>query len=344
MILNRILTKWLTTITLGLLCASACSSQSSSWHDPSNHRVRFVTVENGVRLEVLDWGGSGRNVILLAGSGNTAHVYDDFAPKLVGFCHVYGITRRGFGVSSHPKTGYSEQRLADDVVQVIDSLKIASPVLIGHSMAGGEITLVARQHPDRLLGLVYLEAVRDPTRDYSQISKELQAAHLHPVTPSEPKDKSFAAFREWQLQRDGFAFPESELRNSYLTNPDGTMGKFGTSDAVFDALGDSAQKRNYSSVHVPILAIVSLPESSAQIISRNYQFNETDQRAPVEDAYTKVVDYIRVDEKSVQNARAPVRIVELPGSDHYVYLATPDAVLREVQAFLKGLPSSANTK
>ena len=149
---------------------------------------------------MLDWGGLGRNVILLAGSGNTAHVYDDFATKLVGFCHVYGITRRGFGASSHPETGYSEERLADDVVQVVDSLKIASPVLIGHSMAGGEITLVAGQHPDRLLGLVYLEAVRDPTRDYSQISKELQAAHLHPVTPSEPKDKSFAAFREWQLQ------------------------------------------------------------------------------------------------------------------------------------------------
>jgi hypothetical protein len=39
-----------------------------------------------------------------------------------------------------------------------------------------------------------------------------------------------------------------------------------------------------------------------------------------------------------------VRIVELPGSDHYVYLATPDAVLREVRAFLVGLPSSPNTK
>ena len=66
------------------------------------------------------------------------------------------------------------------MVQVIDSLKIASPVLIGHSMAGGEITLVAGQHPDRLLGLVYLEALRDPTRDYSQISKELQAGASAP--------------------------------------------------------------------------------------------------------------------------------------------------------------------
>ena len=47
-----------------------------------HHRVQFVTVEDGVRLEVLDWGGVGPNMVLLAGSGNTAHVYDDFAPKL----------------------------------------------------------------------------------------------------------------------------------------------------------------------------------------------------------------------------------------------------------------------
>lgn len=62
----------------------ACTHSPASWHDPSNHTVQFVTVENGVRLEVLDWGGSGRAIVLLAGSGNTAHVYDDFAPKLSG--------------------------------------------------------------------------------------------------------------------------------------------------------------------------------------------------------------------------------------------------------------------
>lgn len=117
------------------------------------------------------------------------------------------------------------------------------------------------------------------------------------------------------------------------------MGRYTTPESVFDVLGQPPRKRNYSCIRVPILAMVSLPKSAAEIISRNYQFNETDQRAPVEDAFTKVVAYIRVDEKSIQNARAPVRVVELPGSDHYVYLATPDDVLREVRAFLIGLPS-----
>ena len=54
-------------------------NESASWQDPSKHRVQFVTVEDGVRLEVLDWGGSGRSIVLLAGLGFSAHVFDGFA-------------------------------------------------------------------------------------------------------------------------------------------------------------------------------------------------------------------------------------------------------------------------
>ena len=120
------------------LVTSACGERSATWHDPSKHQVRFVPVDDDVRLELLDWGGSGRPVVLLAGLGNTAHIFDGFADKLSGPYHVYGITRRGFGASGHPNDGYDEQRLADDVLSVLDSLKIAEPVLVGHSIAGDE--------------------------------------------------------------------------------------------------------------------------------------------------------------------------------------------------------------
>src|SRR2546425_9052440 len=91
---------YLLLIVLVFLVATACGQEPVTWQDPSKHLVRFVTVEEGVRLEVLDWGGSGRPIVLLAGSGKTAHVFDDFAPKLTDCCHVYGIHRRGYGASS----------------------------------------------------------------------------------------------------------------------------------------------------------------------------------------------------------------------------------------------------
>jgi hypothetical protein len=82
----------LLVVSAAIMHGQACAP----WHDPSAHKVQFVTIRDGVRLEVLDWGGSGRPVVLLAGY-STAHVYDELAPKLTDSAHVYGITRRGLG-------------------------------------------------------------------------------------------------------------------------------------------------------------------------------------------------------------------------------------------------------
>jgi len=134
------------------------AQQPARWHDPSPHKIQFVTVDDNVKLEVLDWGGSGRSLVLLAGLGNTAHVFDDFAPKLTSAYHVVGITRRGYGASSVPDSGYSADRLGDDVLAVLDALKLNRPVLVGHSIAEEELSSVGTRHPDRVAGLIYLDA------------------------------------------------------------------------------------------------------------------------------------------------------------------------------------------
>src|ERR1700734_2857811 len=117
--------KLCSAVPILLFCSvsGALSGQSSpTWHDPSPHKIQFVTVDTNVKLEVLDWGGPGRPIILLAGEGGTAHVFDEFAPKLTSEDHVYAITRRGYGASSHPATGYAADRLGDDVLAVMDAL------------------------------------------------------------------------------------------------------------------------------------------------------------------------------------------------------------------------------
>jgi len=144
-----------------LFAPNLAAQQTGEWHDPSPHTVQFVTVDTDVKLEVLDWGGAGRALVLLAGLGNTAHVFDDFAPKLTGSYHVYGITRRGFGASSSPAphdNNYSADRLGDDVLAVLDALKLDRPILVGHSIAGEELSSIGSRHPARVAGLVYLDA------------------------------------------------------------------------------------------------------------------------------------------------------------------------------------------
>jgi pimeloyl-ACP methyl ester carboxylesterase len=95
---------------------------------------------------------------MLAGLGNTAHVFDKLAPKLMATYHVYGITRRGFGDSGAPASGYAADRLGDDVLTVLDALKIAKPVIVGHSVAGEELSSIGTRHPEKVAGLIYLDA------------------------------------------------------------------------------------------------------------------------------------------------------------------------------------------
>jgi len=76
------------------ICLARILAQDSNpWRDPSRHTVRFLTIERGVLREVLDWGGTGPTIVLLAGLGHTAHGFDLFAPKLTDGYQVPGITR-----------------------------------------------------------------------------------------------------------------------------------------------------------------------------------------------------------------------------------------------------------
>lgn len=328
-------------------------TDSAAWHDPSKHQLQFIIVEYGVRIEVLDWGGTGRPVVFLAGSGSTAHIFDDFAPKLTAFSHVYGVTRRGYGESSHPDAGYTEQRLAQDVLQVLDSLKIVAPVLVGHSAAGGELTRLGDEHSDRLAGLVYLDAASDPadfpaaSPEYLALYQNLPAAMRDHPGPSTPDRKSFEAYREWQ-ERSGVAFPESELRNMFTTNPDGSVGTYRASTAfIHEAFGTGALKRDYSKIRVPVLAFFGMscsahPQGNYACIKHprhkaEYEPKNAQERAAEEAFDSATAAYVNRWKKNLQNAPGGVRIVDLPGANHYVFLSNDVDVLRELSAFLTGL-------
>lgn len=332
-------------LLLASLMAPAVGQEPVLWQDPSKHQLRSITVEDGVRLEALDWGGSGQAVVLLAGSGNTAHVFDDFAPKLTGSCHVYGVTRRGYGASSQPASGYDDQRLADDVLQVLDSLRIDTPVLVGHSMAGGELTTLGNQHSDRLAGLVYLDALGDP-RDwpgsdpaYMALFKKLPAAMRNPSPPpSRDESRSFEAYRAWQLRNQKFAFPESELRNMYETNPDGTKGGLKTPQRISKAIGDGQKKRDYSKIAVPVLAFLEFPRPVDDPRRQSdYQPKNADERAAIEAFNSATAAYVARWTKNLKSGVRGARLVDLPGAGHYVFLTREADVLHELRAFVTGL-------
>jgi non-heme chloroperoxidase len=105
--------------------------------DATPHKKTCVTVDSGVRLQVLDWGGADKpdTIVLLTGYGDNAHVYDGFAYQFTDYFHVIGITRRGFLPSSQPESGYDVETRAHDDIEVLKQLGISKAVFVEHSLA-----------------------------------------------------------------------------------------------------------------------------------------------------------------------------------------------------------------
>jgi pimeloyl-ACP methyl ester carboxylesterase len=137
--------------------ATKINASTEAPRDKSPHKSEFVTA-NGIKMNYLDWGGTGDVVILLSGFGNDAHIFDEFAPSLTDKFHVIGLTRRGFGETDRPASGYETETRVEDVRAFMDALQIPKAHLVGHSLAGDEITMFAEKYPQRVNKLVYLDA------------------------------------------------------------------------------------------------------------------------------------------------------------------------------------------
>jgi non-heme chloroperoxidase len=312
------------------------AQQLLPWKDPSPHTTRFVTVEKSVRLEVLDWGGSGRPLVLLAGGGDTAHVFDDFAPKLTATFHVYGITRRGFGESGFSPEGYGADRLGDDVLSVLDALHLDKPVLVGHSLGGEEMSSVATRHPSRVAGLVYLDAGYPYAFDNGKgpTMKELQ--DLRGLAPPAPDPSgsalaSFSALQQACLQALGFTYPEGELRQRFTTTPQGQVGK--ERDFPGDAVMLEGMKK-YANIPVPALAIFAVPHALGK-----WMTDSTDPKVRQAAKAFSAADLVLTTRqaKAFEDGIPTAHVVRLRGADHYVYLSNEADVLREMKSFLTTL-------
>jgi non-heme chloroperoxidase len=322
------------------LLAAAGTQPPAAWQDPSPHRVRFVAVDGDVRLEVLDWGGVDRPVVLLAGGGNTAHVFDEFAPKLTPYGHVYGITRRGFGTSGFSLPAQPAQRLRDDVLAVIDALHLDGPVLVGHSIAGAELSAVASAAPDRIAGLVYLEAAypyafsdgAGPTMEEFQ-----QGRGPRPPDPAAPDLASFKSLQKWDAEVYGTRKPEAELRQTWDSSSDGrpTKPRAFPGGPMFMAILNNGPR--YAAIPVSALVIFAIPHlpESWTSKSRDPAIRQASQ------AYFQAIDAATEKQaKALEGGVPNVRVVRLPGA-HFIFLSNERDVLRETRAFLAGVKPSS---
>ena len=106
-------------------------------------------------------GGPGlpRLVVLIHGIGASIYTWRSTLPPLVSAGYrVIAFDNRGFGFSDQPAHGYHNADYVRLVVALLDSLGVASAVLVGHSMGGTIAADVALAQPDRVRGMVLIDA------------------------------------------------------------------------------------------------------------------------------------------------------------------------------------------
>jgi non-heme chloroperoxidase len=333
-------------------------------------KTQFVEVQPDVKLEVLDWGGTGRNLVLLAGLGSTAHVFDSLGPKLAAHYHVIGITRRGFGQSSAPQTGYGPRRLGDDVVAVLDALHIADPVLVGHSIAGEELSAVSTYHPGRAAALIYLDATGtfalynpkygDYTPALAQLKDDLSAlqknlfddglisktltdmtlfqtyladirGEVEGGTGPDPKPNDLASISAFQSYMKGYV-------GGIIPESEVRQNfRIGEDGRVGEWLGHGypnqsvmLEEERFRSIDTPLLAILSYPGAS----------NPGQTSDPAKLAASRAAEKRREESQiAIFREQPHAKVVVIPNATHFIFLSREEEVISQISDFVNSLPA-----
>ncbi len=124
---------------------------------------QFVTLSHGI-VHVRSAGPEqGRPVLLVHGFSVPSHVFDKTSEDLAaaGF-HVIRFDLYGRGWSDRPDVDYDRALFANQVLELMDTLRIPKADLLGLSMGGAVVGRFAAEHPDRVRSVVLVAPVTRP--------------------------------------------------------------------------------------------------------------------------------------------------------------------------------------
>lgn len=282
----------------------------------------------GVSIHYIDWGGHGTPVILLTGLGDTARIFDVLAPKLAREHRVIAVTRRGYGLSDHAQHDYSNAALVGDILGLMDRLGLSKASFVGHSIAGGELSTLGAQHPDRVDRLVYLDSAYNHSR-----ALELTRGVPAEASPTKADLADLPALIHWReavLQSRSPAVA-ANVRELMKQTPEGPKPRQTEAVGLAVLQGDVAAPPRYSAIPAPALAIYT----SKDVVDQATPGTSPAQRAKVL-AYSihKLRPWMLRAQADFLEQKPCGVAIELPHSTHYFFLRAPEATAKLVNAYL----------
>jgi non-heme chloroperoxidase len=290
----------------------------------------FVKINNEVKLELLDFGGVGDTVLFLAGAGNSAHIFEEFAPRLTDRFHVIALTRRGYGASSQPGSGYDTRNLSEDIRAVLDAKKISRVSLVGHSIAGDEMTRFAGDYPSRVNKLIYLDAAYDRT-ELAKVFENIPFPDQ--PTPTTNDLATLEAYSRYVTTVRAVTFPIAEIKATTKFAANGAFSGSVTPPAIGEQHLMGVESPAYARVKAPALGIHAVPVKVSDVIP---WFTPTNPDWPAAQGLLEgvVAPFNKQQREQFQTQLVGSKVFGIEGANHYVFLSHPDQVERETRNFL----------
>jgi len=149
---------------------------------PQSKQIRV----NGLELHYLDWGANDRQpILLLHGFLSNARIWDSFASRISSKFHVLALDQRGHGISNWAKDGaYSLDDHFTDLARFIELLDLKNLIMFGHSMGGRNALFYTACCPERVKGLILVDA-RPANTDESVSALKNLLSDFSPGTATE---------------------------------------------------------------------------------------------------------------------------------------------------------------
>lgn len=137
---------------------------------------------NGVAIPYV-MAGSGPPLLLLHGHPQSKAIWHKVAPALARRFTVVAADLRGYGAASKPAgladhSNYSKRCMAQDQLELMHSLGLATFSIVGHDRGGRVAHRLALDHPRAVKKLILLD-ISPTLAMYEQTSMEFAAAYWH---------------------------------------------------------------------------------------------------------------------------------------------------------------------
>jgi pimeloyl-ACP methyl ester carboxylesterase len=230
-------------------------------------RFSFVHGEAG-KLRVSDGGEGGAPLVLLHGLGSELETWRPVLDRLRRSRRAIAFDQRGHG-QSEPAAEYTIAALARDLARVVDQVGLDRFWLAGHSFSGTVVTAYAAEHPERVAGTIYLDAVGDVSRsppevkeyfrkhDAGMTPERLQAAYVEMLGPkAKPATRSAILGSAARMDLEAFAALRGDMPNF-----DGLAAaqKFRGPRFAIEAEGDD---NPFRASHLPRTSRIGIPDVS----------------------------------------------------------------------------------